>query len=109
MSAVYLNLSRELVRPAAAAVTTHTPTPLDTRTPRPLYQPIEPTIGYAAVIAEAQREAQRRGWTEPAGGASYNPRYGIYQVRFFQPGDDMRLDSASTEVTVYLASPLHAW
>ncbi|SLM50102.1 putative iron-regulated membrane protein [Nitrospira japonica] len=88
VSAVYLNLNREIVRPAVAAVATVTPNPFDVRTQRPLNQPIEPRIDYAAAIANAQEEAQRKRWQEPVGAASYNARYGIYQVRFFQPGND---------------------
>ncbi|BCA56549.1 conserved membrane protein of unknown function [Nitrospira sp. KM1] len=88
VSAVYLNLAREIVRPAVAAVTTVTPNPFDLRKQRPLNQPIEPTIDYGTVITKAEREAKQKGWREPIGGVSYNARYGIYQVRFFQPEND---------------------
>lgn len=88
LSAVYLNLNRELVRPAVAAVTTVTLTPFDVRVQRPLHHPIEPAIDYATVIAQAEQEAKQKGWPEPVGSAGYNARYGIYQVRFFQPGND---------------------
>ncbi len=88
MSAVYLNLNRELVRPAIAAVMPLTPTPFDLRSQRPLNQPLEPRIDYATIIAKGRREAQVKGWSEPVGSAFYNARYGIYGVRFFQPGED---------------------
>lgn len=88
LSAVYLNLNRELFRPAVAAVTTLTPTPFDLRPQRPLNQPLEPQRDYATIIAKAVEEAHRKGWPEPLGSAFYNARYGIYGVRFFQPGDD---------------------
>lgn len=88
LSAVYLNLNRELFRPAVAAVTTVTPSPFDLRPQRPLNQPLEPRGDYAAIIAQAVEAAQRKGWQEPVGSASYNARFGIYQVRFFHPGQD---------------------
>lgn len=88
VSAVYLNLNRELFRPAVAAVATLTPTPFEQRRQRPMHRPIEPVWSYADVIAKAQAETRRLGWPEPVGGASYNARYGIYTVRFFQPGQD---------------------
>lgn len=88
LSAVYLNLSREIVRPVMAAMTTLTPSPFDMRTQRPLNRPLEPTIDYATVIAQGEQEARRKNWHEPVGGASYNARYGIYQIRFFEPGND---------------------
>lgn len=85
VSAVYLNLNRELFRPAVATLT---PTPFEQRRQRPMHRPIEPVWSYADVIAKAQAETRRLGWPEPVGGASYNARYGIYTVRFFQPGQD---------------------
>lgn len=88
VSAVSLNLNREIVRPAVAAVTTVTASPFDVRAQRPLNQPIEPNVDYTTVIANAEQEAKRKVWQEPVGGVSYNARYGIYQVRFFQPGND---------------------
>jgi uncharacterized iron-regulated membrane protein len=88
MSAVYLNLNREVFRPAVAAVTTVTPGPFDVRKQRPPNQPIEPAIDYGTIIAKGEEEAQGKGWQEPVGDVSYNARYGIYQVRFFQPGND---------------------
>ncbi|WP_080888657.1 PepSY-associated TM helix domain-containing protein [Nitrospira japonica] len=88
MSAVYLNLNREIVRPVVSTMTTVTPSPFDVRVQRPLNNPLEPTLDYAAAIARGQEEARLKGWTEPVGSISYNARYGIYQVRFFQPGND---------------------
>lgn len=88
MSAVYLNLNREIVRPAVAAVATLTPTPFDLRPRRSMNQPIEPQLGYDTIIALAQQEAHRKGWPEPIGRASYNLSYGLYSVRFFHPGDE---------------------
>jgi len=88
LSAVDLNLNRELFKPAVAAVTTLTPTPFDLRPQRPANQPIDPQLGYGRIIAMAQQEAQRKGWREPAGSATYNARYGLYSVRFFDLVED---------------------
>jgi len=43
----------------------------------------------AAAIARGQEEARLKGWSEPVGSASYNARYGIYQVRFFSQATTM--------------------
>jgi uncharacterized iron-regulated membrane protein len=88
LSAVHLNLNRELFRPVVATVATLTPGPFDQRRQRPQNQPLEPEVGYATIVTQAQQEAIRKGWPEPVGGATYNARYGIYAVRFFQPGND---------------------
>jgi uncharacterized iron-regulated membrane protein len=88
LSAVHLNLNRELFRPVVAAVATLTAGPFDQRRPRPLNQPLEPEVGYAPIVTQARQEAIRRDWSEPVGGATYNAHYGIYGVRFFQPGND---------------------
>ena len=65
-----------------------TPSPFDRRTETDRHHPIAPAIGYAAIIERAVAEAGRRGWIEPVGDVFYAQNHGIYEVRFFHPGDD---------------------
>ena len=83
-----LNLYRELFLPAMSLVSTVSPNPFTQRQPLPLNQSIEPKIGFAEIISKAEAEGRARGWTAPVGAVSYSDRYGIYQPRFFSPGDD---------------------
>lgn len=65
-----------------------TPTPFDQRTAADKHRPVTPVIGFAQVIETAKLEAQRRGWSDPAGSLVYWPNFGIYGVQFFAPGAD---------------------
>lgn len=87
-TSVSMNLGTEVVRPLLATVSTLTPDVDDTRTPAPLNKPIKADQPFAHVIDEARNEAQRRDWKEPLGSAFYDPQIGVYQVSFFQPGDE---------------------
>ncbi|MFC0388294.1 PepSY-associated TM helix domain-containing protein [Muricoccus vinaceus] len=87
-TAVSLNLYREIFYPVMSTVSRVTPTPFDERPLAPLDAPIAPGIPMAQALALGQAEAARRGWAEPAGAIFYAARYGIYNIRFFQPGDD---------------------
>jgi uncharacterized iron-regulated membrane protein len=44
-------------------------------------------VDFRQIVAAASVEAQRRGWTEPAGDTFYEPQFGIYGVQFFHPED----------------------
>ncbi|MFN3401700.1 MAG: PepSY domain-containing protein, partial [Ferrovibrio sp.] len=55
---------------------------------RPKSMPIEPGVSYGAIHAAAMAEGERRGWTIPPGALLYAADYGIYQVRYFQPGHE---------------------
>lgn len=87
-TAFSLNLYREVFYPLMSQVSQVTPSPYDLRTPVDKHQPIDPRLTREEVVTLAATEAARRGWAEPAGAVSYASRYGIYAVRFFQPGDD---------------------
>lgn len=88
VSAASLNLYREVAQPVVNLFSSFTPTPFDVRTPRAEEDPIEPQKSFAEIQASAEQEARRRGWKEPVGAIFYSPPYGVYGVRFFQPGDD---------------------
>ncbi len=87
-TAFSLNLYREIFYPIMSLATEVTPSPFDARTPNDQHHPIVPTVGYAAILQHAQQEAGKRGWPEPLGDVFYSQEFGIYGVRFFQPGDD---------------------
>ena len=40
------------------------------------------------MLANGIAEARRRGFEPPAGDVFYSPDYGVFGVRFFEPGDD---------------------
>lgn len=87
-TAFSLNFYREIFLPLMSTVSELTPTPFSVRSPTDKHRPIEPNVDFAKVLDLGRHEAARRGWSESAGAVSYNARYGIYGVRFFQPGDD---------------------
>lgn len=81
-----LNLYKELFYPVLSLVSKTTPGPSALVPLAPLGTRVEPTIGFADIVAQAQAEAQRRGWTMPLGGVFYNARGGFYNVSFFDHG-----------------------
>ena len=88
ISAVSLNLYAEVARPIVAALSSFTPTPFDTRPIRPNSDLAAPKVTFAQVLANGRAEAERRGFTEPAGDIFYSPAFGVFGVRFFNPGDE---------------------
>lgn len=87
-TAFSLNLYREVFFPVMSIVSNVTPSPFDVRTPADKHQPIVPKVDYHSIIEIAVKEAQLRGWEEPAGGIFYAKDFGIYGVDFHYPGDD---------------------
>lgn len=100
-TAFSLNLYTEVFYPVLSKVSKTTPGPFELRTPAPLDQPIIARKSYAEVIATAQAEARKRGWTDPVGGAFYAPGYGIYGVTFHQPGGDHGAAGVGTPYLYY--------
>ena len=100
-TAFSLNLYTEVFYPVLSKVSKTTPGPFELRTPAPLDQPIMAKKTYAEVIATAQAEAKKRGWTDPAGGAFYAPAYGVYGVTFHQPGGDHGAAGVGTPYLYY--------
>jgi len=86
-TAFSLNLYREVFYPLMSTVSQVTPSPYDERVPADKHQPIEPQVGFGAVLQRGRAEAQQRGWAEPAGSLFYDEHYGIYAVAFFSPED----------------------
>lgn len=88
VSAVSLNLYAEIARPIVTAISSFTPTPFDTRELLPHDKMLEPKVTYAQVLRNGRAEAQGRGITAPAGDVFYSPEYGVFGVRFFNPGEE---------------------
>jgi len=87
-TAFSLNLYREVFFPVMSTISKVTPTPFDTRTPTAENKPIAPAMTFPQAVEAGRAEAERRGWTEPAGDIFYARSFGIYGVRFFEEGDD---------------------
>jgi len=83
-----MNLYREVFYPAMSLVSETTPGPFETRTPTPLHEPVEPSVEWPRLLAEARAEAQRRGWDQPLGDVFYADNFSVFGVRFYQPGED---------------------
>lgn len=78
-----LNLYKEVFYPVLSLVSKTTPGPSALVPLAPLGTRIEPAIGFREIVAQADAEARRRGWTTPLGGVFYNARGGFYNVSFF--------------------------
>lgn len=78
-----LNLYKEIFHPMLSLVSKTTPGPSALVPLAPLGTRIEPAIGFRQIVAQAEAEARRRGWTTPLGGVFYNQRGGFYNVSFF--------------------------
>jgi uncharacterized iron-regulated membrane protein len=78
-----LNLYKEVFYPVLSLVSKTTPGPSALVPLAPLGTRIEPAIGFREIVAQADAQARRRGWTTPLGGVFYNARGGFYNVSFF--------------------------
>jgi uncharacterized iron-regulated membrane protein len=88
LSGVSLNLYAEIAQPVVSFLSSFSPTPYDVRLEQGDSELIEPKVTYARVLELGRAEAQRRGIAAPAGDIFYSPHYGVFGVRFFEPGDD---------------------
>ena len=88
VTSVAMNLNTQVMRPVVSWFSTLSPSPFASRTPVAPAQAPEPAVDRWAVVAQAEREAQRRGWTDPAGAVFLAKDYGVWGVGFFQPGLD---------------------
>jgi uncharacterized iron-regulated membrane protein len=83
VTSVSMNLRDPVLRPLVSLFSTLAPSPFASRTPAPPEQPIEPTVAPERVIEQARAEAQRRGWSRPAGGLFISTDFGLMGVGFF--------------------------
>ena len=84
VTSVAMNLREEVMRPLVSVFSELAPSPFASRTAAPPDQPIEPLIPAARAIELAQAEAQRRGWTAPAGGLFLSTDVGVWGVGFYE-------------------------
>ncbi|SMF97448.1 Uncharacterized iron-regulated membrane protein [Methylomagnum ishizawai] len=128
VSGISFNLRDAVFEPVVGLFSSLTPSPFDQREEQPDGASPEPRQSFATILARAEPEAARRGWTEPAADLFYNPGYGIYGVGFgaaraaglgpsylYFDGDDGRLlgdyrPGAGTAGDVFesLQLPLHS-
>lgn len=87
VTSVAMNLKEEVMRPVVGWFSPLTPSPLAGRASASVKGPTEPAIRVEAVLAKAEAEARRRGWTEPLGGVFLSSLSGVYGVGFYQPGN----------------------
>ncbi|MGM9489104.1 PepSY-associated TM helix domain-containing protein [Ideonella sp. YS5] len=86
VTSVSMNLNTQVMRPVVEWFSPLTRSPFASRSPAA--RPIEPRVGRAEVLARAEAEARRRGFTEPAGGVFLSPEFGLWGVGFFRAGHD---------------------
>jgi uncharacterized iron-regulated membrane protein len=82
VSSVSFNLHEEVFEPVIDSISPLTPSPFDERTAQAPDEPFERGVSLVTIVANAEAEARRRGWTAPLGGVFYNASYGIAGVRF---------------------------
>jgi uncharacterized iron-regulated membrane protein len=87
-TAFSLNLYFEVFSPLMKKISDYTPTPYEQREYRHLDNPIEPKMTWTQILERATADGKARGWTTPVGSLFYGPAHGVYQVFFFEPGDD---------------------
>lgn len=86
VSAVSMNLNREVVRPLVNALSPLSDSPFASRTPRA--EPTAPALSRARAVSLAAAEASRLGLAEPPGGVFYSPAFDVFGVGFYAPGND---------------------
>jgi uncharacterized iron-regulated membrane protein len=86
MTAISMNLNRELVRPVVSMFSTLADDPFATREPAP--RGVLPEVRPERVIARAEADAAELGLGRPLGGLFYSPLFGVYGVGFYEPGND---------------------
>ncbi|MBS0446704.1 MAG: PepSY domain-containing protein [Proteobacteria bacterium] len=85
VTSVSMNLGREVMRPVVGWFSPLTPSPFDARGPDAA-RAAGPRLPAERVLALADAEARRRGWTAPAGGLFLSTAFGIWGVGYYEPG-----------------------
>jgi uncharacterized iron-regulated membrane protein len=86
VSAVSMNLNREVVRPLVSVFSPLSESPFASRTPRA--EPMTPALSRARAVSLAAAEASRLGLAQPPGGVFYSPQFDVFGVGFYAPGND---------------------
>jgi uncharacterized iron-regulated membrane protein len=85
-TAISMNLSREVVRPAVALLSPITPLASERRPPSELTS--EPRLNRERIIEIASGLGPKIGIAEPLGGVAYNSKSRLYFAGYFQPGNE---------------------
>ncbi|MBC3919390.1 PepSY domain-containing protein [Undibacterium sp. CY18W] len=88
ITSVSMNLNTQVVRPVVSLFSPLSADVFASRVPKAPDQPVIPGISRERIVELAKQEAQQRGWTLPAGGIFYSPAFGVYDVGFFEAGND---------------------
>jgi uncharacterized iron-regulated membrane protein len=86
VTAVSMNLSRELVRPVVSVFSPLAEDPFAAR--QPSADGVVGELDRAALIERAVLDARALGLDRPLGGLFYSPLFGVYGVGFYEPGKD---------------------
>jgi uncharacterized iron-regulated membrane protein len=86
VSAVSMNLNREVMRPLVSAFSPLADNPFATRTPRT--EPMTPALSRERAVEQGAAEASRLGLEHGPGGVFYSPEFDVYGVGFYAPGND---------------------
>jgi uncharacterized iron-regulated membrane protein len=86
VTAVSMNLNREVMRPLVSVFSPLAESPFASRTPRT--EPATPALSRERALELSAAEANRLGLTQPAGGLFYSPDFDVYGVGFYAPGND---------------------
>jgi len=83
VTSVAMNLRDEVMRPLVSLFSPLAPSPFASRAAAPPGKPIEPLVPAPRAVELARAEAQRRGWTAPAGGLFLSTDFGVWGVGFY--------------------------
>ncbi|MQQ99953.1 PepSY-associated TM helix domain-containing protein [Glaciimonas soli] len=88
VTSVSMNLAPQVMQPLIKTVSSLSLTAFDTRTPKAPAQATDAKISREQVVALAEKEALKHGWTLPVGGVFYSSAFDLYGVGFFEAGND---------------------
>ncbi|WP_306591266.1 PepSY domain-containing protein [Geothrix sp. 21YS21S-4] len=86
VTSVSMNLGPQVMRPVVSLFSKLTPSPFEARMAARSATPAEPKVSLPQAIELGRAEAQRRGWTAPAGGVFLSAEFGVWGVGFFEAG-----------------------
>jgi uncharacterized iron-regulated membrane protein len=86
LTAVSMNLNRQVVRPVVSLFSDLAESPFASRTPTE--RGIEATFGRTQVLKRAATDALGLDLGRPQGGLFYSQEFGVYGVGFYEPGND---------------------
>ena len=86
LTAVSMNLNREVVRPVVSLFSTLAESPFASRTPSE--QAIVATTSRQQILKHAATDALALDLGRPQGGLFYSQQFGVYGVGFFEAGND---------------------